>query len=68
MLSRERVFESIAHREPDRVPLYCWVFRQPGVIDDIEAKYGNEEAFYDALSLDMCQTFPAKGLLKSLKE
>lgn len=64
MLSRERVFESIAHREADRVPLYVWVFRQPGVHQAIEAKYGSFEAFCDALQLDICQTFPQKGLLK----
>ncbi|MBI3910290.1 MAG: hypothetical protein HY320_05075 [Armatimonadetes bacterium] len=63
MLPRERVFESIAHREPDRVPLYVWVFRQPGVHQAIEAKYGTFEAFCDALQLDVCQTFPNKGLI-----
>jgi uroporphyrinogen decarboxylase len=64
MLPRERVFEAIAHREPDRVPLYLWVFRQPGVHEAIEAKYGTFEAFCDALQLDLCQTFPARGLLR----
>ena len=64
MLPRERVFETINHREPDRVPLYLWVFKQRGVVDDIEAKYGSMNAFYDALSLDMCQSFPRKGVVK----
>lgn len=64
MLPRERVLEALNHREPDRVPLYLWVFKQPGVTQAIEAKYGSMEAFYDALSLDLCQTFPRKGLLK----
>lgn len=62
MISRERVFEALAHREPDRVPLYLWVFGQPGVTQEIEARHGSLEAFYDLLNLDVCQTFPSKGL------
>jgi uroporphyrinogen decarboxylase len=64
MLPRERVLAAIAHREADRVPLYLWVFKQPGVIDDIRSKYGSMEAFCDALQLDMTQSFPAKGLIR----
>lgn len=63
MTSRERVFEAMAHREPDRVPLYLWVFRQPGVTQEIEARHGSVEAFCDLLNLDVCQTFPSKGLV-----
>jgi len=64
MLPRERVFESLQFREPDRVPLYLWVFNQPGVIDEIVARFGSFEAFCDFLELDMTQAFPAKGPLK----
>ncbi len=63
MIPRERVFEALAHREPDRVPLYLWVFSQKAVVADIEARHGSVEQFYDLLDLDMCQTFPSKGLL-----
>lgn len=66
MLPRERVFETLNQGKPDRVPLYVWIFNQPGVTQAIEAKYGSIEAFYDALSLDLCQTFPRKGLLKEV--
>lgn len=64
MTPRERVWTALQFREPDRVPIYLWVFGQPGVIDDIHAKYGSFEAFCDALELDMTQAFPAKGFLK----
>lgn len=63
MTPRERVFESMAHREPDRAPLYLWVFGQKAVVADIEARHGSFEAFCDLLELDVCQTFPGKGLL-----
>lgn len=63
MLGRERVREALAFREPDRVPLYCWIFGQPGVIDDINARFGSMEAFADALDFDVFQAFPAGGLL-----
>lgn len=68
MLPCERVFEALQFREPDRVPLYVWVFNQPGVIDEIKSKYGNFEAFCDTLELDMTQAFPAKGPLKRRPE
>lgn len=64
MLPRERVFEALQFREPDRVPLYIWVFNQPGVIEEIIARFGSFEAFCDFLELDMTQAFPAKGPLK----
>jgi len=64
MLPRERVFEALNFREPDRVPVYLWVFNQPGVIDEIVARFGSFEAFCDFLELDMTQAFPAKGPLK----
>lgn len=64
MTPHERVWTALQFREPDRVPIYLWVFGQPGVIDDIQAKYGSFEAFCDALELDMTQAFPAKGFLK----
>lgn len=63
LIPRERVFEAMAHREPDRVPLYLWVFGQQAVVAQIEARYGNMERFYDSLGLDLCQTFPSRGLL-----
>ena len=63
MISRERVFESMAHRESDRAPLYLWVFGQKAVVADIEARHGTFDAFCDLLQLDVCQTFPSKGLL-----
>lgn len=64
MLPRERVFEALQFHQPDRVPIYVWVFNQPCVIDEIKAKFGSFEAFCDELELDMTQAFPAKGLLK----
>lgn len=63
MLGRERVIAALSHREPDRVPLYCWIFGQPGVIDDINARFGSMAAFADALEFDLFQAFPAGGLL-----
>ncbi len=65
MISRERVFETLAHREPDRVPLYLWVFGQKQVASEVQKKYGSMERFYDSLELDICQTFPSKGLLRN---
>ena len=65
MIPRERVFEAMSHREADRVPLYLWVFRQPGITQAIQEKHGSFEAFCDLLSLDACQTFPSKGLVAS---
>ena len=64
MLPRERVLTALRFEEPDRVPIYIWIFGQPGVIDDIVARYGTFEAFCDALDVDMTQAFPAKGFLK----
>jgi len=64
VLPRERVLTALQFREPDRVPLYVWVFNQPGVIDEIVARFGTFEAFCDELELDMTQAFPAKGPLK----
>ncbi len=64
MLPRERVFAALQFQEPDRVPLYVWVFNQPGVIDEIRERFGSFEKFCDALELDMTQAFPAKGPLK----
>ena len=63
MIGRERYAAALSHREGDRVPLYCWVFNQPGVTDDINAKFGNFDAFADALDLDLCQAFAAGGPL-----
>ncbi|MCS7192777.1 MAG: hypothetical protein NZ937_07340 [Armatimonadetes bacterium] len=68
MLPRERVFTALQFCEPDRVPIYVWVFNQPGVIDEIWAKFGSFEAFCDFLELDMTQAFPAKGPLKRKTE
>ncbi len=64
MLPRERVFKALQFREPDRVPLYVWVFNQPRVIDEILTRFGSFENFCDLLELDMTQAFPAKGPLK----
>lgn len=62
MLSRERVLETIAHRVPDRVPLYCWLFWLEQ-FPEIEARFGTVRDFYDRLHLDMVQTFPTQPLL-----
>jgi uroporphyrinogen decarboxylase len=66
MLSRERVLCTIEHREPDRVPLYCWLFGL-GQVPEIEARFGSVREFYDVLHLDMVQSFPAKGPLDRSK-
>lgn len=63
MLGRERYAAALSHREGDRVPLYCWIFGQPGVSDDIDTRFGSFDAFADALDLDLCQAFPAGGPL-----
>lgn len=62
MLSRERVFETIAHREPDRVPLYCWLFHLEQ-FPEIERRFGSVRGFYDRLHLDMVQTYPEFPIL-----
>ena len=62
MLSRERVLETIAHREPDRVPLYCWLFWLDQFAE-IEQRFGTVRDFYDRLHLDLVQTFPTQPLL-----
>ncbi|MCS7225286.1 MAG: hypothetical protein NZ959_12165 [Armatimonadetes bacterium] len=55
---------TVSFQEPDRVPLYVWIFNQPAVIDQILNKYGTFETFCDALDLDLTQAFPDKGPLK----
>lgn len=64
MLPRERVYSAMQFHEPDRVPLYIWIFNQPGVIETIQAKYGTYEAFCDALEVDMTQAFPDRSFVK----
>jgi uroporphyrinogen decarboxylase len=63
MLSRERVFAALNHKEADRVPLYIWIFGNP-IKDPITAKYGSINAFFDAFNIDMVQSFSAGGILK----
>ncbi|MBI2299113.1 MAG: hypothetical protein HYU66_09265 [Armatimonadetes bacterium] len=63
MLGFERFAAALSHREGDRVPIYCWIFGQPGVTDDIHARFGDMDHFADALDFDLVQAFPAGGLL-----
>lgn len=63
MTGRERVRAALSHHEGDRVPIYVWIFGQPGVIDEINATYGDMDGFADALDLDMIQAFPARSVL-----
>lgn len=62
MLSRERVFAALDHRQGDRVPIYIWTFGNP-IEEPIIEKYGDMHAFFDAWELDMVQSFPGAGLL-----
>jgi uroporphyrinogen decarboxylase len=61
MTGRERIQAALSHREGDRCPLYLWVFDQPGVIEQINARFGSMDAFADDLDLDMIQAFPNGG-------
>lgn len=61
MTGLDRVTCAVNHREGDRCPIYCWVFGQPGVSDEINERFGSFEAFADHLDLDMIQAFPAGG-------
>lgn len=62
MTSRERVLHAIARRQPDRVPLYCWLFWLEQ-FPEIERRFGTVRDFYERLHLDMVQTFPTQPLL-----
>ncbi|HDS74542.1 MAG TPA: hypothetical protein ENN56_03285 [Firmicutes bacterium] len=62
MISRERVFAALNHREGDRVPLYIWTFGNP-IEGPICEKYGGLREFFDAWDLDMIQSFPGAGML-----
>jgi uroporphyrinogen decarboxylase len=62
MLSRERVFLALEHKEPDRVPIYIWTFGNP-IEEPINEKYGSLNAFFDQFSIDMVQVFPGEGIL-----
>ncbi|MCC7494841.1 MAG: hypothetical protein IT204_20970 [Fimbriimonadaceae bacterium] len=66
MTGRERVIAALEHREGDRCPIYLWVFGQPGVTEDINARFGDWETFADHLELDMIQAFPAGGPLSGV--
>jgi uroporphyrinogen decarboxylase len=63
MTSRERIFTSLRHEEPDRVPLNVWMYR-----DDVKAEvnkhYGSIDAFYNRLRIDMVTAFPTYMLTK----
>jgi len=61
MLSRERVFCALDHREADRVPIYIWTFGAP-IEGPIAKKYGSLNGFFDHYGIDMVQSFAAKGL------
>lgn len=63
MLSRERVFLALEHKEPDRVPIYVWTFGNP-IEEPIAQKYGSLNAFFDHFEIDLVQLFPAKWVLK----
>ena len=63
MTGRERMECALSHRQADRVPIYIWIFNQPGVIDEINGKYGGIDAFHDLLDVDLLQAFPAGGML-----
>ncbi|MCS7264230.1 MAG: hypothetical protein NZ805_05290 [Armatimonadetes bacterium] len=63
-MPRERVFRALQFHEPDKVPIYIWVFNQHSVIDEILAWFGSFEDFCNFLELDMTRVFPAKSLLK----
>jgi len=62
VLPRERVLQTIGHRRPDRVPLYCWLFWLDQ-FPEIEQRFGTVRDFYERLQLDMVQTFPTEPLL-----
>jgi len=62
MLSRERVFHALNHKEADRVPLYIWIFGNP-IQEPITKKYGGINEFFDHYGIDMVQSFPGKGIL-----
>jgi len=61
MIGRERVFAALDHREPDRVPIYIWMFRDD-MRKEVVKRYGSLDGFYDMLEIDMFQTFPAHGM------
>lgn len=61
MTGLERIRCALTHREADRVPLYLWVFGQPGVIEQVNERFGSMNGLADHLDLDMIQAFPAGG-------
>ena len=62
MLSRERVLTAVARQEPDRVPMYCWLFWLEQ-FPEIERRFGTVRDFYERLHLDLVQSFPTQPLL-----
>lgn len=58
MTGRERVLAAISHLEPDRVPLDVWMDRED-VQQEVIRKWGDLDAFYDDLDVDMFTAAPA---------
>lgn len=52
MTSRDRVLKTIAHIEPDRVPLSIWMFRQD-VQANVIRRWGSLDAFLEELQIDV---------------
>jgi len=58
MTPKERVLKAIYHEEPDRVPLNVWFYYQ-AFNDQVVAKYGSLDAWYDEFGIDMFTVFPS---------
>jgi len=58
MTGKERVLSAIKHVEPDRVPLDVWMDRED-VKQEVIRKWGDLDAFYDDLDVDMFTASPA---------
>ena len=60
MLSRERVIQTILHKNTDRMPIYGWLFNDEFKPKLIEA-FGSMEAFEDKYEFDLVHLFPSFG-------
>jgi len=58
MTGKERVLAAINHVEPDRVPLDVWMDRED-VKEEVIRKWGDLDAFFDDLDVDMFTAAPA---------
>ena len=58
MTGKERVLAAINHVEPDRVPLDVWMDRED-VKQEVIRKWGDLDAFFDDLDVDMFTAAPA---------